>query len=78
MAKILNLTTNFWLKKSNRLDIFKFYKCILPKNNKNISYFKKNSKIKNNEEEDYKDLAQKYELSVRELKLYNQTLDFLN
>ena len=77
ICKIINLTTNSWLKKTNSLDLFKFYHSVLPKYNKNIVYIKRKTKNIQTEYEDLKITAQKKELSSREIELYNQTLDFL-
>lgn len=82
-AKIVNATLNRWINKTqffreNEL-IGKFYKSVLPYNNKKINYIKKNSEEQNKEQEtELEMLSSSLEISTRELNLYNSILEDLN
>jgi hypothetical protein len=80
-ANIVNTTFNRWLLcksfSSNNLLASKFYRIILPTNNKRISYIKKSSSENNKEIEDLSNLAKNLEMSQKEIEMYNQTLDYL-
>jgi hypothetical protein len=82
-AKILNVTVNRWNKCDENSEVFldncKFLKTILPKINKKLEYLKKkNTNIEEKEEEAEEDiLIKNYEISKRELKLYNNLLDYI-
>jgi hypothetical protein len=78
IAKIVNATTNRWLLKNNSINILKFYRSFLPKINKRIKYIKKTSKLKNSDQKDFVTLARNFELSTREIEMYENTIDFLN
>jgi hypothetical protein len=75
-AKILNLTTNKWCININDFDISKFYRTVLPKHGKRISYIKKSTKEKEIQED--VNMAFIMECSQREIDLFNQTLAELN
>lgn len=81
IANIVNTTFNRWiLCKEFNSDNFlagKFYKTVLPYNNKKINYIKKGVKEEVKEKEDISILAKNLEMSEREVNLYNNTLDFL-
>jgi hypothetical protein len=78
MAKIVNATTNRWMLKNNTINILKFYRYFLPKTSKRIKYIKKTSKLKNEDQKDFVTLARNFELSTREIEMYENTIDFLN
>jgi hypothetical protein len=78
MAKIVNATTNRWILKNNTINILKFYRYFLPKTSKRIKYIKKTSKLKNEDQKDFVTLARNFELSTREIEMYENTIDFLN
>jgi len=75
-VKILNLTTNKWCTNINDFDISKFYRTVLPKYGKKISYIKKN--IKEKELQEDVNMAFIMECSQREIDSFNQTLAELN
>jgi hypothetical protein len=80
-AKIVNATGNRWLLKNSSINILKFYRSILPKTNKKIKYIKKTSKVKNKEGEeeyDFSTLSKNLELSLREIEMYENTIEFLD
>jgi hypothetical protein len=77
ITKIVNATTNRWLLKNSNVDVLKFYRVILPKMNKKIFYIKKENKIKDTDPKDISTIANNYELSTREIQMYEETLDFL-
>lgn len=77
ICKIINATTNRWLFKNSTVDILKFYRILLPKINKNISYIKKENKVKDIDQKDIVTIANNYELSTREIEMYEETIDFL-
>ena len=71
-CKIINLTTNKWCREISDFDITKFYRTILPTYKKRISYIKKKTKDKiNNDEIHYAELM---ECSSREIEMFNNTL----
>lgn len=78
IAKIINSTSNRWLLKNNHTNFLKFYRSFLPKINKKIKYIKKPLKNKNEEQTDILKLAKNFELSSREIEMYENTIDFLN
>ena len=71
-SKIINLTTNKWCSHNSEFDIAKFYKIILPKHIKRISYIKK--KVKEKDVEDSIHMANVLECSTREIEIFNETL----
>jgi hypothetical protein len=84
MAQVVNVTANRWIYKTNLSKentlINKFYRTVLPKKNSRIFYIKKEkSSNKNNQELDLeeKNYCHNLELSLREINLYNQTLEEL-
>lgn len=77
VAKIVNATFNRWLLKNSSINILKFYRSFLPTTNKKIKYIKKISKIKNKEDEDFSILSKNLEISIREVELYENTIEFL-
>jgi NADH:ubiquinone oxidoreductase subunit C len=70
-AKIINLTTNKWCTKTD-IDIKKFYKVLLPKHTKRITYIKKT--IKEKDIVDSIQMANLLECSIREIEMFNETL----
>ena len=78
IAKIINSTSNRWILKNNYINFLKFYRSFLPKINKKIKYIKKPAKIKTEESTDIFKLAKNFELSSREIEMYENTIDFLN
>lgn len=77
IAQMVNATTNRWLltKSQNLSDINfigSFFRTILPKISKKITYIKKSSKEKAND--DYSNLAFSMECSVKEIEMYEKTL----
>jgi len=77
VAQMVNATTNRWLltKKQSLSDtdfIGKFFRTILPKINKKITYIKKSAKEKINE--DYSNIAYSMECSTKEIEMYEKTL----
>ena len=72
-----NDITNRWLLKNSNVDVLKIYRVILPKMNKKIFYIKKENKIKDTDPKDISTIANNYELSTREIQMYEETLDFL-
>lgn len=82
IANVVNHTFNKWLTckifSSDNSLAGKFYRVVLPKNTKRISYLKKPSNTKTSDSEDVEALAKNLEMSQKEILLYNQTLDFLN
>jgi hypothetical protein len=75
-AKIINLTTNKWNSSILDFDVSKFYRTLLPKFNRSISYIKKEGKEKEYEI-DY-NMASIMECSQREINLFNETLEELD
>lgn len=73
---ILNSLSNRWLFKNNNIDILKFYRIFLPKNDKKIQYIKK--KNKEQKQLDFLKLANNLEISTRELESYEEMIDFLS
>jgi hypothetical protein len=78
IAKIINSTSNRWFLKNSHINFLKFYRSFLPKINKKIKYIKKPLKIKTEETTDILKLARNFELSSREIEMYENTIDFLN
>jgi hypothetical protein len=78
VCKIINVSTNRWDKcidnSENFLDNCKFYKTLLPKIHKKIEYIKKKG-FKNEEESNEDVLAKEYEISKREIDIYNKLLE---
>jgi len=76
VAQIVNATTNRWILQKEYFTeesfFLNFFKIILPKINKKVSYLKKNPKQK--PEEDYINLANSLEISKREINFYEKTL----
>lgn len=81
IANIVNNTFNRWVTQKNfnsdPIMAGKFYKILIPKNNKRISYIKKPTTETNKESEDVLLMSQNLEISQREIELYNQTLDIV-
>lgn len=77
IAKIINSTTNRWLMKNNFSKVLKFYRSVLPTFNKKIKYLKKNTKTKSNDQNDISTIAKNFQLSIREIEMYENTIDFL-
>lgn len=74
---VLNSTTNRWFKIKLEFNALKFYNCILPKNNKHITYIKKKNFNKATEDS-YINTSIRMELSTREIEQYEEMIDFLN
>jgi len=78
VCKIINVTTNRWDKciesADNFLDNCKFYKTVLPKTHKKIEYIKKKV-LKNEEDSDEESLVKEYEISKREIDIYDKLLE---
>lgn len=86
-AKIINVSTNRWNTCEENSESFlnncKFYKSLLPKINKKIQYIKRNENkltekgFQDTIEKESKDdlLAKEYEISKREIKIYNTLID---
>jgi len=78
VCKIINVSTNRWDKyidnSENFLDNCKFYKTLLPKIHKKIEYIKKKG-FKNEEELNEDVLAKEYEISKREIDIYDKLLE---
>ena len=75
---IINSITNRWILKNNEINLLKFYRVFLPKNYKNISYIKKKTQIKDIKTTELNKIANNFELSTREIELYEEMVDFLN
>jgi hypothetical protein len=75
---IINSITNRWILKTNEIDLLKFYRVFLPKNYKNISYIKKKTQTKELKNTDLNKIANNFELSTREIEIYEEMVDFLN
>jgi hypothetical protein len=78
VARIVNVTGNRW-KESDQdsetfLDTCKFYKTLLPKINKKIEYAKKKN-LTTDQEFQQEEFVKNYEISKRELKIYDKTLE---
>lgn len=80
VAQIVNTTINRWILQRGFFGeenfVLNFFRIVLPKVNKRISYIKKISKEKS--EEDYTNLATCMEISKREVFLYEKTLAEIN
>lgn len=81
VANVVNITFNKWLtckifSTDNSL-AGKFYRIVLSKNTKRISYLKKTTINKPSELEDTEALAKNLEMSQKEILMYKETLDFL-
>ena len=80
-ANIINVTFNRWLINkafsSDNLMAGKFYRTLMPFNNKRISYIKKPTADSSKDCEDISNLAKNLEMSQKEIEMYNQTLDLL-
>ena len=77
IAQMVNATTNRWLlTKSEKLSDYNFigifFRTILPKMTKRISYIKKSTKEKTSE--DYLNIAFSMECSSKEIEIYEKTL----
>ena len=76
VAQIVNATTNRWILQKDFFNeenfILNFFKTVLPKINRKISYIKKT--VKDKSEDDYTNLANCMEISKREVFLYEKTL----
>ena len=79
-AKITNVTVNRWNKcdesSENFLQNCKFLKIILPKIHKKLEYLKKKN-INTEEDSDEYILIKNYEISKREIKIYNNLLEYI-
>lgn len=75
---ILNSTTNRWLKSLKDFEFGLFYYNILPKHGKRIDYIKKKNKETEEKLEDIKNIAERLECSVREIELFESSLEVLN
>jgi hypothetical protein len=82
IANVVNITFNKWLTckifSSDNSLAGKFYRIVLPKNTKRISYLKKTIINKTSEPEDTEALAKNLEMSQKEILMYKETLDFLS
>jgi hypothetical protein len=76
-AKIVNLTTNKWAKNFSEINYGDFYYTMFPKYGKNINYIKKTKNERSKDNEDYKNIANLLECSVREVEMYKNTLEEL-
>jgi hypothetical protein len=76
IAQIINSTGNRWIKVLKDFQISKFYYIILPKNNDRISYIKKKTKQEN--DKDYKIIAENMELSTKDIVFLENALEDLN
>jgi len=80
-AKIVNVTFNRWLTKNNflhnNLIAGKFFKTVLPFCTKKFNYIKGESKNKETEDSESELIAKASEISLREINLYNHTLEVL-
>jgi hypothetical protein len=74
---IVNITTNRWLKKTQTIPYFEFYRQVLPKSRKKIKYIKKN-KLEETNIENIKNTADNKELSCREILFLEKQLELLN
>ena len=77
-AKIINFTTNKWCLVNRDFDITNFYRQILPKYNKKISYIKKPNNQNESDDGENLNIASVIECSEREVLLFKQTLAELN
>ena len=75
-AYIINTTGNRWLKVLNNLPLSNFYHTILPSNFKRILYVKRKTKEK--ESEEYKNIADNMELSIKDIKFLENALEDLH
>jgi hypothetical protein len=75
-AKICNLTTNKWYCHLEQFNVKGFYRTILPKYTKRISYIKKEAK--ENEIEEDVNMASIMECSQREINFFKETLEEMN
>jgi uncharacterized protein with von Willebrand factor type A (vWA) domain len=75
-AYIINTTGNRWLKVLNNLPLSNFYHTILPSNFKRILYVKRKTKEK--ESEEYKNIADNMELSIKDIKFLENSLEDLH
>jgi hypothetical protein len=82
ITNIVNTTFNRWLLSKNFSSdnslASKFYRIVIPKFNKRISYIKKPTLENSKDIEDVSYLAKNLEMSQKEIEMYNQTLDYLN
>ena len=81
IAKIINSTTNRWITQTgicsnNSLKMSNFLKCIVPKINRKIEYIKKSEPSP--KDEDLLETASAFQISTREMKIYNDVLEFIN
>jgi len=76
IAQIVNSTTNRW--KMDDIEFYsKFHRIVLPKHGKRIEYIKKIPKDEV-EDENLENLANLLQISKREMKYMNETLEELN
>lgn len=73
-CNVINLTSNRWLVKNQNIPYFKFYKQILPKHKRKITYIKK-TKFEEMNLENIKDIANNKELSCREIIFLEKQLE---
>jgi hypothetical protein len=71
-CRIINLTTNKWCRHNPEFDIQKFYRTLLPKYKKRLSYIKKKAKEKEHDED--VNMASLLECSQREIEFFKETL----
>ena len=71
-CKVINLTTNKWCREMPDFDIEKFYRTLLPRYKKRLTYIKKKTKEKELEEDI--NMAALMECSQREIDLFKETL----
>ena len=71
-CRIINLTTNKWCSQTQDFNIEKFYRVLLPKYKKRISYIKKKTKVKELEED--VNMASLMECSQREIEFFKESL----
>lgn len=81
IATIVNFTTNRWICSKNEfwsdgVNFGRYFNCILPKITKKINYIKKSSKETSHE--DYSNIANALQISIREVEMYEKTLAELN
>ena len=73
--EIANILNRYAYQFADKQDSFKFFNCLIPKlRYKRIQYIKKTKEKKDKEDENIKVLAQRYEISEREVR---QNLDLL-
>lgn len=78
IAVIVNTITNRWCLNNKNIDILKFYRIFLPKITKSIKYIKKSPINKELEDKDLSKIANNFEISTREVEIYEEMFDFLS